>query len=215
MSERRTLINNTYTDITRTEKAQERDRQVIKELRSLNLGAELSLKKKEELELQIEKREEQLTLLRKKLIDIENGLYDEQLISKPVERVKKIFTKKKPENTELYKNDYSEKYATKDYNYFLKQYYKIDDSLPDYIRENLKDMPNNKGYIWRNCWFMGRKKEETNQPIIMFEKLRGGILRIHEYDTYEHRIFDKVGKERRQLVSKVVRKIKVRGRMRF
>jgi hypothetical protein len=105
-----------------------------------------------------------------------------------------------------YMEDKVIKYRNKDYEYYYKQYEKAVETLPDYIKENLKTMPSNKGYIWRGCWYFGMKNAEKNQPCVMFEKLRGGILRIHEI-TNEHKIYEKNGKEQRKLISSKIRRI--------
>lgn len=64
------------------------------------------------------------------------------------------------------------------------------------MRENLKEMPNNKGYLWKGCIFYGDKKPEYLKngeiaPIVIFENLKGGILRTHESTPSHRRIFDK------------------------
>lgn len=93
----------------------------------------------------------------------------------------------------------------KDYNYYYRVFSKAKDTLPEYMRENLKVMSNNKGYIWRDCWFFGEQSPEPRQPLVMFEK-KGPILYIHELDSRQHRIYEKHGKEKKKLVSSVARK---------
>ena len=75
------------------------------------------------------------------------------------------------------------------------------DSIPDYIRRNLDEMPGNKGYIWKGVWCFGKLPEERGKPIIMFEKCRDGIMKIYEIDDRERRIFEKRGKDRKILIS--------------
>jgi hypothetical protein len=94
----------------------------------------------------------------------------------------------------------------KDITYHYKRFCKVTQELPDYIKKNLDEMPNNKGYIWRDCWFMGKKNPERNQPHIMFEKMKGGILHIHEYTEREYKLYEKVGKQSRKLLSSKLRK---------
>ena len=75
-------------------------------------------------------------------------------------------------------------------------------NLPDYIIENLKEMPCNKGYIWKGIWCFGELKSKTQFPLILFEKIRGGNLHIHEISEKYHSIFEKVGKNNKNLISK-------------
>lgn len=54
-------------------------------------------------------------------------------------------------------------------------------TLPSYMKKNLKVMPNNKGYIHNGTHFYGLKPPE-NDPnvIVMFEKLPN-VLKIYKY----------------------------------
>jgi len=54
------------------------------------------------------------------------------------------------------------------------------DTLPDYMKNNLKQMPNNKGYLWRGISVYGEKKPIKDDPVMLFEK-RHGTLWIHKY----------------------------------
>jgi len=90
----------------------------------------------------------------------------------------------------------------KEYN----RYNKLCDTIPDYMNRNLKEMPSNKGYIWRGVWCFGQKPPERGQPIIMFERLKNDIMRIYEIDSEYRNIFEKQGKHgKRVLISTVKR----------
>ena len=78
------------------------------------------------------------------------------------------------------------------------------DTLPEYINNNLKTMPNNKGYVWRNMYFYGFLPKENNNVTILFEK-RKDVLIIHEIDDKYHKIYSKRGKDRRILISETLR----------
>lgn len=80
------------------------------------------------------------------------------------------------------------------------RYCRLCDSVPDYILRNLKEMPANKGYIWKGLWCFGRLKEEPNQPMILFEKLRNDIMHIHEIDKEYRKIYEKQGKNGRRIL---------------
>lgn len=92
----------------------------------------------------------------------------------------------------------------KDYVSSYRYYCKVAQSFPSYMSEKLKFMPNNRGYIWRGCWFFGERDSEYGQPTVMHEK-RGGQLLIHEYDKYEHRTYEKTDKGKK-LISTVPKK---------
>ena len=79
-------------------------------------------------------------------------------------------------------------------------------NIPDYIIANLKEMPSNKGYIWKGMWCLGEIKSKTQLPLILFEKNRGGNLFIHEINETHHCIFEKNGKNNKTLKSKQKRK---------
>ena len=53
----------------------------------------------------------------------------------------------------------------RDINYELRYFYKVTDSIPDYIEKNLSEMPNNKGYIWRGMFIYGHLPPENNNII--------------------------------------------------
>ena len=66
---------------------------------------------------------------------------------------------------------YMEKSMTKEYNRFLD----VSATLPDYMANNLKSMPNNKGYKWRGITFFGALPAE-NGPVLIFEKSKGDTI---------------------------------------
>jgi len=81
--------------------------------------------------------------------------------------------------------------------------------IPTYILDNLKTMPNNKGYIWKNIWCFGEKPavyDRSGKPemVVMFERQKD-IMYIHEITEKEHHIFKKIGQQPRQYVSGVMR----------
>lgn len=106
---------------------------------------------------------------------------------------------------------YKEKRIKTDIKYGWTRYCGIVDSIPRNIQRNLKDMPCNRGYIWRGCWCFGEKKAESD-IVIMFEKHRGDIFIIHEIDKYKHRIYEKRGhKGYKKLISETFRRIKTKS----
>lgn len=76
--------------------------------------------------------------------------------------------------------------------------------IPDYIKDNLRTMPNNKGYIWKGVRLYGRLPPE-NGPVVLFEKQRE-VMYIHEIYEREAKLFRKQGQAKRELVSTTPRR---------
>jgi hypothetical protein len=219
VKQRNLLLGQIQTDLTRLSKHQERDEEALKNIIRLNISKELLDKKIEEYNRNIDKRNKEIQLLKQKDIDVRSGKYDEEMNKEAsknkvvastrnndiTKRKKQAVVNKKEKLDKIYKKQKNEidenRYNNREYNYGYDQYLKAVDTLPDYMRENLKEMSNNKGYIWRSCWFLGGKERERNAPVILFEKIKGNITRIHEIDSYQHKIFEKYGKEKKVLIS--------------
>ena len=76
---------------------------------------------------------------------------------------------------------------------------------PPHIRKNLRNFPNNKGYIWKGIYWFGQKPCEKNAPTVVFEPGRE-YLTIHEWgETY--RVFHKVGKSGKAKLVKEERRL--------
>ena len=85
-----------------------------------------------------------LTTLKKKEQDIEEKAKEKEILSEFYSKEKNIRRESKDVKRQS-------RYA---YKYFLD----VIDSLPKNLEKNLKDMPNNKGYIWRGVYFYGKKE---------------------------------------------------------
>ena len=221
---RKQYANEIRLDISRTEKAQKRDEETLKNLNKLNLTTDMYREKQDNLKCLIEKRREAIYNLEERERNYLCGKLDEEITkelqknSTDAKNRQEAFLRKKKEiqkeedikkaklTDKRYRDD--DKNHSKDHSYYFKQYFWANESLPDYMRQNLADMPNNKGYIWRDCWFLGDKPAESGQNTIMFEKKRGGVMHIHEINQYEYKIFEKIGKEKKKLISSKLRKIK-------
>ena len=99
---------------------------------------------------------------------------------------------------------YKDRQIEREMKYSYNYYNKVVDTLPEYINNNLKTMPNNKGYVWRNMYFYGFLPKENNNVTILFEK-RKDVLIIHEIDDIYHKIYSKRGRDRRILISETLR----------
>jgi len=75
--------------------------------------------------------------------------------------------------------------------------HRVEESVPGYIRENLSNMPNNKGYIWRGVQYFGALPHQgPANEWVMFER-KGNRNLVHEvrYGHY-HRVFEKGDRNR-------------------
>ena len=88
------------------------------------------------------------------------------------------------------------------YNYFIK----ADNTIPEYMLNNLNEMPENKGYYWKNIAYYGKLPAEYGKNTILFEKCKGNLLYIHEWSKSEYNVYQKKGKDKRQLFSSQKRK---------
>jgi S-adenosylmethionine:tRNA-ribosyltransferase-isomerase (queuine synthetase) len=184
----------------------------------------------EKLKQTIIKYEYELNVLQNRILDLNKGLLDSELKNKSVKNSEEIkkktdekFTKKTNEkiakkegegkNLQISYNMNRQRNwgeaSEKDMDKELHRYIKICDTIPSYILNNLKEMPSNKGYIWKGAWCFGNLPEEPGQPLIMFEKLRDSILRIHEIDDKYITIHEKQGKNRKILISKEPRNMNI------
>ena len=96
----------------------------------------------------------------------------------------------------------------KEISYHYRHYAKAHATLPKNIRKNLGEMPNNKGYIYKNVRYYGQNPAQKGEPIILFERRREHLV-IHEYtDTY-YTVYHKEPNQKRKKISKVRRKQKI------
>ena len=173
----------------------------------------------------ITEHESRLVELQQKQIDISSGKLDDEIKSQNENLLNKIqkkeeVTNKKKKDKQDEKNNDSEllkKHYEKTNRYEFsesfwekeeRRYYKNCDSLPQWIRDKLKDMPSNKGYIWRDLWFFGEKYVPFTKNCTMFENLKGGITIIHEIDADYHKIYEKVGRSNTKTLTEKIKRNK-------
>jgi hypothetical protein len=197
----------------------------ISRLKSLE-ASEFNKSSIEKLKKTIIDNENELEKLQNRILELNKGLLDSELKKttiknfeeikkktddKFIKKTKEKLEKKEGESKNLqlsYNMNRTRNYgeaSEKDMDRELHRYNKICDSIPNYILNNLKEMPSNKGYIWKGAWCFGSLAEEHGQPLIMFEKMRDDVLRIHEIDDKYRTIYEKKGKNRKILLSKELR----------
>ena len=78
---------------------------------------------------------------------------------KKFEKKTRINTENKKVSKQFYQNSRQasskDRYNKKQYDYHYKYFVRQSAKVPSFVLDNLKRMPNNKGYIWRNIWFYG------------------------------------------------------------
>ena len=178
-------------------------------------------------EEKIKQRNIEVDELKLKLTEIPRGTYDNEIqnnidnhskVLKEKERIKTekqqtVLQDKKQKNIQSQKfyqqslkSDREQRYLDKDSKRSYNHYLKACASIPDYILNNLKQMPENKGYFWKNVACFGELPAERGKPLTLFERQRGGVLHIHEWLENEYNVYAKNGKEKKKLVSSVPRK---------
>jgi hypothetical protein len=99
------------------------------------------------------------------------------------------------------RQDRKNKYADKNMDRSYRHFSRACGSVPDYMRRNLREMPNNKGYFWKSVACYGGLPAEKGRPTVLFDRKRGGVMVIHEWTPDEYKIYEKKGKERKILIS--------------
>lgn len=75
--------------------------------------------------------------------------------------------------------------------------------LPRYIQRNLRNMPSNKGYVYRGNDFYGQQPPEQVKFSVLFEQIGPDVLRIHEIYSTKRIIYEKHGKNRRKQIQTI------------
>ena len=201
-----------------TETAIERNKETVKRLSEIHEHGDFYKKQIQKINDKIIQDEKKINDIDSRILSVSAGTLDDELVNRRTVNNENanhkldISRKKVKEKNEKKVED--KKNLDLDYKTFRKheglsewaikketeRFFFNCDSIPDYMRENLKEMPNNKGYIWKGITFYGLLPKE-NDNIILFEKARGGILKIHEISQNNHIIDEKQGKGQKKFVS--------------
>jgi hypothetical protein len=208
----RKYINEINFEIQNLNKYLMKDQEILSNLKNITTDIKFIKTKTEEIENNKITRERKIQDLenKKKLLLNDEFVFEKNTNSNEKKKTKNMTNIYENRSKNIYNNSDTVKYLEtrrhKDYDYFYKNFCKINDSFPDYMAEKLKYMPNNRGYIWRNCYFYGELEREKGQPNVLFEK-RGQNLLIHEYYKDQYRLYEKIGKDKKRLIS-ITEKIK-------
>jgi len=228
---RRLKANSIKLEINDCKKFIERSKETIGRLKHTNLGIEFIKNQIDKLKTSISEEEERLSVLNNKIVIVDKGGLDNEINmeysnnenrKKKLDHDREMITKEnkkdKQEKKDKSKNYWngiigaarSERQKERDVRYAQSYFERTCDSLPEYMKRNIAEMPNNKGYIWKGIYLYGDLPEQSG-PRVLFEKRKGGLLIIHEYTDKEYKIFEKNGKERKKLLEKYDRKKKQSG----
>jgi hypothetical protein len=213
--------NIVHDEIKQTELIVKRNKDTIDRLRNSQTNMEFNKKQVEKLSLTQTELYKKLENLKQKYIDINSGVYDKDFITNKTEnesKLKKEVEKqnkknkekeeKKIQNKEILDNEYQMRRFSGPSEYSLKKetdkFFKSIETVPSFILENLKNMPSNKGYIWRGVYYYGKLPSESKN-VIMFEKCRNNIMKIHECINNRIYIYEKVGKGPKKLIETIER----------
>ena len=225
-SKRVNLINECKDKINRLEFCNKNDENMLERIKDQGTTS-FVLAQIEKTREKINTRLEEIEFLENKIKDIPIGKYDAEIKSIIDNTIKTHNEKQKATNDKKalvkeYKktkeiqsqkfhkaslhsdreNRYKEKEIQRSYNQFVK----ASETVPDFMKKNLEEMPENKGYYWRNIVYFGKLPAEPGNPLILFKKEQGGILIIHEWTESEYKVYKKIGKDKRKLISSELRK---------
>lgn len=207
--------NNLYEKILHEKSAIQKERRSVELLKqNSTLSQEFIRTKIEKSKDRISKCQDNIDMYEKKREDVKKGYYDEEIsksykqsfqkpVAPPVKKKEPVY--KKPVDRTKFTSDrrISKEEIKRAYKYFNS----VSDTIPEYLTKKLKQMPNNKGYIWRGVYFYGEKPIEKNRPTTMFEKNKG-VLMIHEWHENKYQLWKKEGDAKKVLVDQYNRTIK-------
>lgn len=220
------IKNNYKNDIRTLEKLLENTQKTRVNL-SNQKASTFIVNKVEKLLEKEEKIKSDITELKKKVKLIGTGALDneikKQLFAEKKKLEEKINVKKRRKKEETNKSEarskiakqfyeknrqsyrkqkYNERGWISCYNYYVR----TSDKLPNYMKNNLKNMPNNKGYFWRDIAFYGEKPPEKNNPTVLFQRERDGSMIIHEWTpSHYNKYYKKTKASRKKLISSIPR----------
>ena len=203
----------------------ERNNETIKRFKGQSNISSFELKQIEKLDIKNIEYVKELNKLKEDILSIENGNFDskyndskikssedikktnEKLNLKRINREEKEIEKKKFVQKSF---DINRKVSSYHIDKEEQRFLKICSSIAPYILRNLKEMPNNKGYIFKGIWCFGELPKEKNTNVIMFEKCYNDIMKIHEIDNNFYYIYEKIGKNKKTLISKIERSAEIK-----
>ena len=210
--------NNIQNEIKRTESMIKRNSETINRLSSSQENKEFNQNQIEKIKNSQIDFDNKIKELNKRYNDLLEGRLDNELLSIINNNSKNIKQKEESINTKKIKDKTEKKTKEKDYFNMESKHrrreissYQIQkdidrfirdcESIPEYILNNLKEMPSNKGYIWKGIHCYGNKPPESDTTI-MFEKCKGGTLKIYETNKDYRTVYEKNGSSQKKMTLK-------------
>jgi len=229
---RKFFIKNLEEEVRNLTSQKNREKETVKRFSQVENAKSLISGKIEEIKEKIENISRDIRKKKEEIDDIIHGKKDDEILAfieknrsdqekreireKEIRKKKCAERKKRFEAREkFYQRDKSllrEEYRSKknvdyEYNRFLK----LCSFIPDYMIKKLEKMPNNKGYIWKGIWLLGKQDEEPGEPTTLFDRKGKDLLIIREVYPDEIRIYEKHGRERKILTEILPRRKKSLG----
>jgi hypothetical protein len=200
---RRFELNRIKEQIRREKNYIHTDSLVIERMKKLN--DTWSLDQVESRKVKNSLREIEILQLQKRAESVKRGELDNQLELIVNDKKREEIQPKQKKDYKIRVNDSSSKRSDnnikreieKHWQYFVK----TRETIPEYMIKKLKNMPNNKGYIWKNIYCYGERPAVIGEPVILFETQKDGVLVIHETTDKEYKIWYKKGTAKKTLHS--------------
>jgi|UniRef100_A0A6C0LVG1 hypothetical protein len=180
----------------------------------------------EKLNKNIVERTDTLTILTDRLHMLDNGELDSELknlinTNTLISNTKGVATKqrKKEEKAsreedvktskEYYNNSRKHDKESKGHIYksSTRHFFRACDSIPEYMKINLKKMPSNTGFVWKSVYCWGERNPDSSTEYTMTEN-RKGFKIITKWNKTHIRVYEKTGRENMILKSENLRRIK-------
>ena len=217
---RLTIKNNYKNDIRLHKKLLENNQKTISNL-TQQKATNFVINKVKKLGEKVKEIKSQIIILEKKIKDIDTGALDDEIEKSLLEEQKKLDeklniksrrkneeTKIKSERSKISKNYYEknrqtmrkQRYNQRGWKSCYNYYVRTSQKLPHYMKKNLSNMPNNKGYLWRDIAFYGERPPERNKPTVLFQRERDGSMIIHEWTPSHYNKYRKKTKQDRKVL---------------
>jgi hypothetical protein len=78
---------------------------------------------------------------------------------------------------------------------------RMDGFVPQYMKDNLRKMPNNKGYIWKGIFYFGLLPPENPMELTTAFEKHNQALFIHEWSPNYYKIYEKSDKQKSKVLT--------------
>lgn len=173
---------------------------VINEMREKidHLTDRLNMLARGELDDEILEKIENNTIVAKRLEEV---AHKKKVVKAEIDTANRVISERH------HRNEREADYQNRSSNFGMERSYERfrDMEFPRWITDQLRFMPNNKGYIWKDIWVFGQLPPDDG-PCVMYENQRSGTTIIHEIYADEHVIYEKVGKDGKEYIDSWPRK---------